>query len=157
MGWLETDRRQSESLQSSGRRYELWLTICKIWQMRLPAYVNMDPNPYDPILYRAGLEPVAENEDNNVKRSKMISVRNTMRWKWVTGDDGKPVCLHPDELPRNTSLTLYQETPEQFTLSSMVRRLSVPATRFRLVRPRSFIRYHSSATYGPTTQEPSTG
>lgn len=61
--------------------------------MRLPAYVNMDPNPYDPVLYRAGLEPVPENEDQNAKRSKMISVRNTIRWKWVTGDDGEPVRL----------------------------------------------------------------
>jgi RNA polymerase-associated protein LEO1 len=61
--------------------------------MRLPAYVNMEPTPYDPVLYRAGLEPVPANEDQNAKRSKMISVRNTIRWKWATGDDGEPVSL----------------------------------------------------------------
>lgn len=59
--------------------------------MRLPAYVNMESTPYDANLFRQGIEPLGEDEDVNVKRSRMISVRNTIRWKWVTGDDGEPV------------------------------------------------------------------
>jgi RNA polymerase-associated protein LEO1 len=59
--------------------------------MRLPAYVNVESRPYDPILYRHGLEK-PEKEDDNMKRARMIQVRNTVRWKWTTGDDGKPVC-----------------------------------------------------------------
>jgi RNA polymerase-associated protein LEO1 len=58
--------------------------------MRLPAYVNVESKPYDPMLYRAGLEQ-PEKEDVNMKRARMIQVRNTIRWKWSTGDDGKPV------------------------------------------------------------------
>jgi RNA polymerase-associated protein LEO1 len=58
--------------------------------MRLPAYVNVESKPYDPILYRHGLEK-PEKEDDNMKRARMIQVRNTVRWKWTTGDDGKPV------------------------------------------------------------------
>lgn len=64
----------------------------QIWQMRLPAYVNFESTPYDPTLYRAGLDTPSEDEDVNLKRSRMIQVRNTIRWKWSTGDDGKPVC-----------------------------------------------------------------
>lgn len=59
--------------------------------MRLPAYVNFESTPYDPTLYRAGLDTPPEDEDVNLKRSRMIQVRNTIRWKWSTGDDGKPV------------------------------------------------------------------
>lgn len=59
--------------------------------MRLPAYVNVESKPYDPMLYRHGLEK-PEKEDDNMKRARMIQVRNTIRWKWSTGDDGKPVC-----------------------------------------------------------------
>jgi RNA polymerase-associated protein LEO1 len=51
----------------------------------------MDSKPYDPTLYRAGLDTPPEDEDANMKRSRMIQVRNTIRWKWVTGDDGVPV------------------------------------------------------------------
>jgi RNA polymerase-associated protein LEO1 len=58
--------------------------------MRLPAYVNVESRPYDPILYRHGLEK-PEKEDDNMKRARMIQIRNTVRWKWTTGDDGKPV------------------------------------------------------------------
>jgi len=61
--------------------------------MRLPAYVNVESKPYDPILYRHGLEK-PEKEDDNMKRARMIQVRNTVRWKWTTGDDGKPVRFH---------------------------------------------------------------
>jgi RNA polymerase-associated protein LEO1 len=61
--------------------------------MRLPAYVNVESRPYDPILYRHGLEK-PEKEDDNMKRARMIQVRNTVRWKWTTGDDGKPVRPH---------------------------------------------------------------
>lgn len=53
----------------------------------------MESTPYDANLFRAGIEPIGEEEDVTVKRSRMISVRNTIRWKWVTGDDGQPVSL----------------------------------------------------------------
>jgi RNA polymerase-associated protein LEO1 len=61
--------------------------------MKLPAYVNVESKPYEPDLYRAGLEgPEIDGKENPVAaRAKMIGVRNTIRWKWVTGADGEPV------------------------------------------------------------------
>lgn len=73
----------------------------------------MESTPYDPVLYRAGLEPVPDNENENAKRSKMISVRNTIRWKWVTGDDGEPVRPFLLEVQTGVSVELiYAETSE---------------------------------------------
>jgi RNA polymerase-associated protein LEO1 len=69
--------------------------------MRLPAYVNVESRPYDPILYRHGLDK-PEKEDDNMKRARMIQVRNTIRWKWTTGDDGKPVRSHRLQSERGT-------------------------------------------------------
>ncbi|RSH94895.1 hypothetical protein EHS25_004701 [Saitozyma podzolica] len=64
----------------------------KVWHMKLPAYVNVESKPYEPDLYRAGLEgPEIDGKENPVAaRAKMIGVRNTIRWKWVTGADGEP-------------------------------------------------------------------
>lgn len=61
--------------------------------MKLPAYVNVESKPYEPDLYRAGLDgPEIDGKENPVAaRAKMIGVRNTIRWKWVTGADGEPV------------------------------------------------------------------
>lgn len=60
--------------------------------MKLPAYVNIESKPFDPDLYRETLDddPV---EGNTAAKSKMIGVRNTIRWKWVTGGDGEMVSL----------------------------------------------------------------
>ncbi|WWC58312.1 uncharacterized protein I303_100852 [Kwoniella dejecticola CBS 10117] len=64
----------------------------KIWHMKLPAYVNIDSNPYEPDLYRETLnEESIDGAANPIAaKSKMIGVRNTIRWKWVTGGDGEP-------------------------------------------------------------------
>jgi RNA polymerase-associated protein LEO1 len=61
--------------------------------MKLPAYVNFDSRPYDADLYRATLdeEEIDGKTDPVAARSRMIGVRNTMRWRWVTGPDGEPV------------------------------------------------------------------
>jgi len=83
--------------------------------MRLPAYVNVESKPYDPTLYRAGLE-TPEKEDDNMKRSRMIQVRNTVRWKWSTGDDGKPVS--PSQVEKEVGLIT--ETSKQFPPIAMV-------------------------------------
>ncbi|WWC85983.1 uncharacterized protein L201_000854 [Kwoniella dendrophila CBS 6074] len=64
----------------------------KVWHMKLPAYVNIDSNPYEPDLYRENLneEPIDGKANPIAAKSKMIGVRNTIRWKWVTGGDGNP-------------------------------------------------------------------
>ncbi len=61
--------------------------------MKLPAYVNIEPRPYDPDFYRATLEeaPIDGKAEPLAARSRMIGVRNTIRWKWVTGGAGEPV------------------------------------------------------------------
>jgi RNA polymerase-associated protein LEO1 len=68
----------------------------KVWQMKLPAYVNIEARPYDPEFYR--LTSVAQQEpldpsDNIGAKSRMIGIRNTVRWKWVTGPDGEQVSV----------------------------------------------------------------
>ncbi|WVR03652.1 hypothetical protein IAU60_000647 [Kwoniella sp. DSM 27419] len=64
----------------------------KVWHMKLPAYVNLDSRPYDPDLYRETLdEDQADGKvDPITAKSRMIGVRNTIRWRWVTGGDGEP-------------------------------------------------------------------
>ncbi|WVQ93688.1 hypothetical protein IAU59_000764 [Kwoniella sp. CBS 9459] len=65
----------------------------KIWHLKLPAYVNIESKPYDPDLYRESLDEEAIDgaADPIGAKSKMIGVRNTIRWKWVTGGDGEPM------------------------------------------------------------------
>lgn len=60
--------------------------------MKLPAYVNIEPKPFDPDFYRETLtdEPIDGRADPTGAKSRMIGVRNTIRWKWVTGADGLP-------------------------------------------------------------------
>lgn len=121
--------------------------------MRLPAYVNMEHTPYDPVLYRAGLDPVPDEEEINAKRARMISVRNTIRWKWATGDDGEPVrrVAPPAIGPRRLTCV---ETPEQLALASLVGRLGFTTARGRFVRPRPVLWRHTRACFRPTTQKP---
>ena len=69
--------------------------LVQIWHLKLPAYVNIESRPYDPDFYRAHLEDISIDgkAEPLLARSKMIGVRNTIRWKWVTGGDGEPVGL----------------------------------------------------------------
>ena len=64
--------------------------------MKFPAYVNLDPKPFDPDFYRATQEeePIDGAADPIAAKSMMIGVKNTIRWRWVTGPDGEPVSLH---------------------------------------------------------------
>jgi RNA polymerase-associated protein LEO1 len=60
----------------------------KVWHVKLPAYVNVDPRPYDEEYYRQ------TNNDRDVPtgpaaKGKMIGVRNTLRWKWGKNADGE--------------------------------------------------------------------
>lgn len=59
----------------------------KVWHMKLPGYVNLESEPYDPELYRAAQEDDGELDPLQAK-SKMIGIRNTIRWKWVQGTHG---------------------------------------------------------------------
>ncbi|KAK4686953.1 RNA polymerase-associated protein LEO1, partial [Tremellales sp. Uapishka_1] len=63
----------------------------KVWHMKLPAYVNIEAKPYDVQLYRETLEEAEDKDDVLAAKSKMIGVRNTIRWRWVTGPDGEPM------------------------------------------------------------------
>ncbi|WVW81994.1 hypothetical protein I302_103999 [Kwoniella bestiolae CBS 10118] len=95
---------EEEDVAGEGREEERWATLPipqwnkmkatddKVWHMKLPAYVNLESKPYDPDLYRETLneEPIDGQANAVAAKSKMIGVRNTIRWKWVTGGDGKP-------------------------------------------------------------------
>ncbi|WVQ79139.1 hypothetical protein IAT38_001234 [Cryptococcus sp. DSM 104549] len=61
----------------------------KVWQMKLPSFVNLETQPYDPDLYRANLDD--EPLEGSAAKARMMNVRSTIRWKWVTGPDGEPV------------------------------------------------------------------
>ena len=58
----------------------------------MPTHVNVESRPYDPDLYRltSSFDP-DEVKDPSVAQTKMIGLRNTLRWKWVTGPDGEPM------------------------------------------------------------------
>ncbi|KAL1411873.1 Paf1 complex component [Vanrija albida] len=62
----------------------------KAWTLKLPAYVNIESRPYEPEYYRETIDHDDEPQDNVAAKGKMIGVRNTIRWRWVTGGDGKP-------------------------------------------------------------------
>ena len=93
--------------------------------MKLPAYVNIETRPYDSEYYRAHLneEPIDGKLEPLAAKTKMIGVRNTIRWRWHTGPDGEPVSR------RIASLSLQPDTPEQRADATLVRRLGVPPTR----------------------------
>lgn len=59
----------------------------KVWHLKLPAYVNLESQPYDPELYRASCEDDGDLKPGEAK-GKMIGVKNTIRWKWVNGPHG---------------------------------------------------------------------
>lgn len=65
----------------------------KVWLLRLPAYVNMEPAPYDPEYYRATLQddPVDGKAEPIKAKQRMLGIRSTIRWRWETGPDGTPV------------------------------------------------------------------
>ena len=66
----------------------------KVWQLKLPAYVNLESRPYDSDYYRETVDEPEEIEGRKkiaAARAKMLLVKNTIRWKWVTGPDGEPV------------------------------------------------------------------
>ncbi|WWD09152.1 hypothetical protein V865_007274 [Kwoniella europaea PYCC6329] len=95
---------EEEDLAEEVKNEEKWATLPipqwnkmkatddKVWHMKLPAYVNIESKPYEPDLYRETLneEPIDGKTNPVAAKSKMIGVRNTIRWKWVTGGDGKP-------------------------------------------------------------------
>ena len=69
----------------------------QIWDLRLPAYINLESQPYDPSHYRATLkQDKLDPKDVIGAKSRMLQVRNTIRWKWVTGPDGEAVSLSLD-------------------------------------------------------------
>ncbi|WWC66728.1 uncharacterized protein I206_100633 [Kwoniella pini CBS 10737] len=91
---------EEDVVESRGERWatlplpqwnKMQATDDKVWHMKLPAYVNLDSNPYEPDLYRetANEEPIDSQANPIAAKSKMIGVRNTIRWKWVTGGDGE--------------------------------------------------------------------
>ncbi|TXT07486.1 hypothetical protein VHUM_03206 [Vanrija humicola] len=63
----------------------------KAWHLKLPAYVNIESRPYEPEYYRETIDHDEDPQDNVAAKGKMIGVRNTIRWRWATGGDGKPV------------------------------------------------------------------
>ncbi|KAL7420170.1 Paf1 complex component [Cryptotrichosporon argae] len=63
----------------------------KVWHLKLPTYVNVESRPFDVEHYRATLGDEPTDLTPNEAKAKMINVRNTMRWRWVTGPDGEPV------------------------------------------------------------------
>lgn len=63
----------------------------KAWHLKLPAYVNIESRPYEPEFYRETIDHDEDPQDNIAAKGKMIGVRNTVRWRWATGGDGKPV------------------------------------------------------------------
>ncbi|ORX35354.1 Leo1-like protein-domain-containing protein [Kockovaella imperatae] len=65
----------------------------KIWQLRLPAYVNIEPKPYDAHYYQETLNEseIDGSKDPMGAKSRMLGVKNTIRWRWVMGPEGKPV------------------------------------------------------------------
>lgn len=65
----------------------LTATDGKVWHVKLPAYVNVEARPFDPEYYRATNEDEGELTGPAAK-GKMIGVRNTIRWRWVTAADG---------------------------------------------------------------------
>lgn len=62
----------------------------KVWHLKLPAYVNLEPRPYEADYYRSTLEGGDDELRGSAAKGRMIGVRNTMRWRWVTGPDGQP-------------------------------------------------------------------
>ncbi|ORY24457.1 Leo1-like protein-domain-containing protein [Naematelia encephala] len=64
----------------------------KVWHLKLPAYVNIDAKPYDSAYYRATLdeEEIDGRTDPIAAKSRMLGVRNTIRWKWGIGPNDEP-------------------------------------------------------------------
>jgi RNA polymerase-associated protein LEO1 len=66
----------------------------KVWHLKLPLYVNLDSRPYDGDYYKE-LEREEETIDGKsepkLAKQKILTVKNTIRWKWTSGTDGKPV------------------------------------------------------------------
>lgn len=63
----------------------------------MPNFVKFDSQPFHPDTYRgpeADLD-LAEQAESLRERSMSIKleVENTIRWKWVTGQDGKKVRI----------------------------------------------------------------
>jgi RNA polymerase-associated protein LEO1 len=59
--------------------------------MKLPAYVNLESKPFEPDHYRETLDDDVEEKTPWAAKDKMIGIRNTIRWRWITGPDGEPV------------------------------------------------------------------
>jgi RNA polymerase-associated protein LEO1 len=70
--------------------------VVQVWHWKLPAYMKIDSKPYDAEYYRETLgedEVLDGSQDPKAARRRMLEVKNTIRWKWVTGPDGEPVSL----------------------------------------------------------------
>lgn len=52
--------------------------------------MNIEQNPFEPDFYRRNLEAGSDELHGNEAKGHMIKVRNTMRWRWITGSDGRP-------------------------------------------------------------------
>ncbi len=62
----------------------------KVWQLKLPQHINLEANPYEADYYRGQLTGEDDSLRGSEAKARMLDVRNTMRWRWVTGPDGKP-------------------------------------------------------------------
>ncbi|RXK38078.1 hypothetical protein M231_04637 [Tremella mesenterica] len=97
----------------------------KVWHLRLPAYVNYDSKPYHPDLFRATAEVTDGKTDPLGAKGRMIGVRNTMRWRWVTGADGEPTRQTNSRMLRwsdgsvslQIGLEMFDVSPSHNTLS----------------------------------------
>lgn len=61
----------------------------KVWQLKLPQHINLEANPYEADYYRGQLKGEDETLRGPEAKGRMLDVRNTMRWRWVTGPDGQ--------------------------------------------------------------------
>jgi len=62
--------------------------------MKLPAYVNLDSKPYDGDYYselQSGEEVIDGKEQPLLAKQRMLGVKNTIRWKWISDTEGNPV------------------------------------------------------------------
>ncbi|BEI79745.1 hypothetical protein CcaverHIS002_0102740 [Cutaneotrichosporon cavernicola] len=62
----------------------------KVWQLKLPQHINLEADPYEANFYTAQLTGDDDNLRGSEAQARMLEVRNTMRWRWITGSDNKP-------------------------------------------------------------------
>lgn len=124
----------------------------KVWHMKLPLYVNLDSRPYDGDYYKE-LEREEETIDGKAEpklaKQKILTVKNTIRWKWTSGTDGKPVR----KASQGCGAVLMIDRRQQFSDGAMVGRLNVVAARRGLVRREAFVGHDACPARRPGARE----